>query len=236
MSPVIFAVFPVLVLPWWFVGEHPWFYWIKTFSLLAGSCYVWALRFRSLYKKRWAYWGVYAILIANILEAVVLDFLGSGFAHIMNAVAGVLLILTVSIPTKAFHVELEGTRWRDFLWDMTYGWIFAYTFWNFTFVYLNYPHSAARMIAVLAAPLIVSLFKQGTWMQARFMTLAFHMMLVFSYPPIESFGSVAGWYTESGARVMAVLSLASVAGYAGWIFWKQGGFPLLKKRKSKGAA
>ena len=123
-APIVLTVFvwPYTAAPGNVYGTGNWFNWVKTYSALAGCVGFMALRFvkwrgadgrtHHLYEKRWALCFPPLILAVNIAEAVVRDvqmfsfglwdgavvdhvWMISGPWNIMNAIAGVLNIITI---------------------------------------------------------------------------------------------------------------------------------------------
>jgi len=122
-----------------------------------------------------------AFLAINIAEAVGQDFSMGFIANILNAIAGILSIITL---TGWKDIHIDNSKEKDMVWPaMTTFWIIAYDIWNFVFVYLNFPGSAANQFVVLLACTIPSLLiKKGTWLQARAFTLAGWFMYYFISP------------------------------------------------------
>lgn len=182
---------------------NSWFDWVKLYSVLFACLWFTGLNYTSLGNRDWAKFVAMAILAVNIGEAVARDmelfFLGDQigmfapeqivagtkgngqyqYYHLMNAVAGILSIITLSGWNG---MRVEGDRARDFLWpDLRVLWIIAYDVWNFAYIYNCVPWHAAFGFVVLSACTIPSLLiKKGTWLQARAYTLAGWMMYVMA--------------------------------------------------------
>ncbi len=182
---------------------NSWFDWVKLYSVLFACLWYTGLNYTSLGTKNWAKFVAMAILAINIGEAVARDMelffqgdhigmfapeqivggvKGNGsyqYYHLMNAVAGVLSIITLSGWNG---MRVEGDKARDFLWpDLRLLWIIAYDVWNFAYIYNCVPWHAAFGFVVLSACTIPSLLiKKGTWLQARAYTLAGWMMYIMA--------------------------------------------------------
>jgi len=202
-SLLIYLVLPVvLTFTVWVHTAVPgssvgtWFAWAKVYSALAGCLGFMGLRFM----KGWAqkkYLLIFPplILSINILEAVIRDFqcfsyhgfvdgmmIVGGPWNIMNAVAGILNIITIS---GWFGIFIGKDKYRDMLWpDMLWFWIIAYDLWNFAYVYNCVPdHSFYAGAALLISCTIPAFFiKKGAWLQHRAQTLAIWMMFVMCLP------------------------------------------------------
>ncbi len=211
-----FLVLPLLLTPYWARVYHTdLFHWVKIFSVIAGVLWFTALRYTRLGQKRWAYYGVLFILAANILEAVLQDLSGGHLAHDLNATAGILLIVTLFERLDTIQVN-TGTRIRDLEWgSMTLLWVIAYTLWNWTFVFLQYPWNAGKHIAVLGAALLVGLQDPKRWLQARAFTLGTYLIFLFSFPTfIEAAADTRAWSTPTTELLAAGITLAVTLLYA----------------------
>ena len=158
-----------------------WFKWVKLYSVVFAALWFSFMRYTKLGNMQFARFVAAAFLAVNIAEAVGQDFSMGYTANILNAIAGILSIITL---TGWKNIHIENTKERDMVWPaMTILWIIAYDIWNFVFVYLNFPGSAANQFLVLLACTIPSLFiKKGTWLQARAFTLAAWFMYYFLSP------------------------------------------------------
>lgn len=213
-----FLVLPVLLTPYWArVYQTDLFHWVKIFSVIAGVLWFTALRYTAFDKRRWAYYGVLAILAANILEAVLQDLSGGHAAHYLNATAGILLIATLFDRLETIQVNNES-RFRDLEWgSMTLAWVIGYTIWNWTFVFLQYPWNAGKHIAVLGAALIVGLIDPKRWLQARAFTLGTYLIFLFSFPTfVESAADTTAWSTTTTELLAAGLSFGFMLLYTAW--------------------
>ncbi len=213
-----FLVLPILLTPYWARVYHTdLFHWVKIFSVIAGVLWFTALRYTRFGKQRWAYYGVLFILAANILEAVLQDLSGGHLAHYLNATAGVLLIATLFDRLESIRIASES-RFRDLEWgSMTLAWVIAYTLWNWTFVFLQYPWNAGKHIAVLGAALLVGLVDPKRWLQARAFTLGTYLILLFSFPAfIEAAADTSAWSTPTSELIAAGVTFVFTLGYTAW--------------------
>lgn len=196
-----------------------WFHWAKVYSALAGCLGFLAIRHLNL-KKGWLVFPA-AILAINIMEAVVRDFQCyglNGFVdgitiiggpwNIMNGVAGILNILTIS---GWLGIVITKDKKRDMVWpDMLWFWIVAYDLWNFAYVYnCVSDHAFYAGAALLLSCTIPAFFiKKGAWLQHRAQTLAFWMMFVMSYP---SFVDTSKYAIQSSHNETALFLVSLVA-------------------------
>jgi hypothetical protein len=179
---------------------NTWFYWVKVYSVLAGCLGFMAIRFiPRLARNKWALAFPALILAVNIAEAVARDFevygmqlsgeLLEGMAtlsgpwNIMNGIAGILNILTISGWLGIF---ITRDNKKDMIWpDMLWFWVIAYDLWNLAYGYNCVgDQSFYSGFAILAAATIPELtWRKGAYLQHRAQTLAYWMLLcmTFSY-------------------------------------------------------
>lgn len=216
---IAFFILPVVLIPLFMEsGFDTMFRWVKLYSAVVGGIFFTLIRFNGLDKYRWARFAVAAILAINILEACTQDYSNHHLANTLNALAGVLNIVTIS---RWAGIRRGPQAPHDMLWPgMTIGWIIAYDIWNFTFVYLNFPNTALFTLMLVIAPTLAAIFiAKGTWMQARAYTLSIYMMYIFS---LKAFAEhtlnlqfvVPLPRNEAIIIGLAVLSLAANLGYA----------------------
>lgn len=196
-----FIIASVVLFPCWIllIGVDDWFSWLKVLSIAIGIIVLSFFRTTRLGNTKWCQWIVYAFLVVNILEAVMKDIQSGDLANVLNAAAGILLVLTLN-KIHTIHID---KNYQDLYWDsMSLAWIIGYTLWNWVFVYLNFGlESGLQHIAVLGSALVVAFTNKKRWLQARVFTLGTYFILVHSYPhfanqlsPIayfEPFGIVA---------------------------------------------
>ncbi len=124
-----------------------WFHWVKVYSALAGCLGFLALRFiKGASTNKYLLFFPPLILAINIMEAVIRDFqvyslqgmidgilMNGGIWNIMNSVAGILNILTIS---GWVGIMISQDKQKDMVWpDQMWFWIIAYDLWNFAYVY-----------------------------------------------------------------------------------------------------
>ena len=177
---VMFFILPIFLTPIWINADiEPLFRWVKLFSVIFAVIWFTIFRYTTLGKKNYFKIIAAAILIINILEAVIQDFSNLNLAGSLNAIAGIFSIIALA---SWKNIKTDDNQYKDLVWNnMTMLWIIAYTVWNFVFVYQNLSTSAAGSIMVLLAAFIPALFKKEIWMQARAFTLAIWMMYMFTF-------------------------------------------------------
>ena len=220
--PIVFTIFvwPITA------AESTWFAWVKTYSALAGVLGFMAFRhIKSLQKKKLMILFPGFILVVNILEAIVRDFevyglsgadlvaesLQPGPWNIINGVAGILLVLSMS---GFLSVKVANTKSKDMIWaDQTWFWIIAYDLWNFSFCYNTIPLRSFYTGPLLnLTPVFISFFMtKGAWLQNRAQTLALFAMfslLVPKYANLDIF-SITTTGNPNAMMAMSLLSLAA---------------------------
>ncbi len=174
------------------------------------------------------------ILSINILEACIRDFQVYGFhAHgqiidgvvmmsgpwnIMNGIAGILNILTIS---GFLGIYVSQDKSRDMIWpDMKWFWIIAYDLWNFAYVYnCVSDHAFYAGAALLVSCTIPAFFiKKGAWLQHRAQTLAFWMMFTMSVPTFVDSPRLGVPSSHDPRALFAVSAIALAANLAVFIY------------------
>jgi hypothetical protein len=202
-----------------------WFNWVKLYSALVSSLYFLAIRFlKGLNSNKYAMMFPAIALAINIALAVIRDFqiygltgIGDGMRiaggpwNIMNGIAGILNIITISGWMGIF---ISKNKYKDIIWpDLQWFWILAYSLWNFAFVYNCIPdHSFYSGAALLVASIVPAFFiKKGAWLQHRAQTLAIWTMFTMSYPAFvsDSKYAVNSSHLESALWIVSCISLAA---------------------------
>jgi len=177
---VLYFVLPFALIPLFLhSGFDSAFRWVKLYSAIVGCIFFTLVRFHGLARFGWARITVAVILAVNIFEACTQDFSNHQLPNTLNAIAGLLNIVTIS---RWAGIKRDEEPPHDMLWPgMTTAWILAYDIWNITFVYLNFPNTALFTLIILTAPTLAALFiKKGTWMQGRAYVLGIYMLYIFS--------------------------------------------------------
>ncbi|MDK2562426.1 DUF5692 family protein [Romboutsia sedimentorum] len=202
-----------------------WFHWAKVYSALAGCVCFMALRYsKKLNQNKYVLAFPAIILAINIMEAVVRDFqcykfngivdgmmtIGGSW-NIMNGIAGILNIITIS---GFVGIIISKEKNKDMLWpDQLWFWIIAYDLWNFAYVYnCVSDHAFYAGAALLLSCTIPAFFiKKGAWLQHRAHTLAFWMMFVMSFPTFvdTSKFAVKSSHNTTALFIVSALALAS---------------------------
>ncbi len=210
--PVLWTLFlfaPLALTPYWLrTNSFDLFVWLKIYSIM--FCVGWGgwLRFTAMGDKPWLRRTIAWLLVGNILEALVLDIQASGSAHNFNALAGILLIAT--LPFSVRHTRIDrASRHQTLRYDLPLVWICGYTYWNWTFVYLNYPAYTGHHTAILSAALLVAWLDPQRWVQARAATLGLNLLwMATSNAGILAVSNTATWFHESIATVAASFALS----------------------------
>lgn len=202
-----------------------WFHWAKVYSALAGCLGFLGLRYiKGWDKNKYLLMFPPFILALNILEAVVRDFqcyglnglvdgvvMVGGSWNIMNGIAGILNIITIS---GWMGIIIGKDKHRDMLWpDMLWFWIIAYDLWNFAYVYnCVSDHAFYAGAALLISCTIPAFFmKKGAWLQHRAQTLGIWMMFVMTFPAFvdTSIFAVKSSHNATALWIVSAVSLAS---------------------------
>lgn len=211
---ILYFVIPIVLIPYWVnSGISHWFRWVKLYSVVFAAVWFTLVRYTKLGEYKFAKFVASLILCVNIGEAVTQDFSLGYLPNVLNAIGGVLNILTLS---RWESIGPDKSKEKDMVWPgMTTFWIVAYDIWNWTFVYLNFPQHAGYHLMVLLACTLPSVFiKKGTWLQARAFTLAGWMIYLFTFQPFIDASVVALPRNYTLMLAAGVLSIGSNAIYA----------------------
>ncbi len=205
----VYFVLPAACTAYWLrANDFGLFPWIKVYTVLFCACYGSVLRYTSLGERRVARWGIIVLLALNILEAVIVDVIEGGLANVVNAVAG--LVLVVTLPRSADAVRVVRAEYRDLHLGVSRTWVVGYTVWNWAFVYLNYPQYTGHHIAVLSAALVVGAVDPRRWVQARAYTLGAYFIAITTFGPhMMELLDTSDWNVPGmglGAAVLALLT------------------------------
>lgn len=218
---------------------NDWFHYAKVYSALAGSIGFFCLRHvKGASSKKWALCFPPLILAINILEAVARDFqiyglqlnnevfegmmTVSGPWNIMNGIAGILNIITI---TGWFGIVISKKKSKDMVWpDMLWFWIVAYDLWNFAYTYnCLSDHSWYCGIALLIAPTVTAFFiSKGAWLQHRAQTLAFWCMFAMTVPSFidDSQFAVKSTHNTTALFIVSFVALLSNVVLIGYHIYK----------------
>lgn len=203
-----------------------WFGVVKTFSALIGVLGFMAIRYsKKVGASKFASIFPVAILAINICEAIyrdievfniykvqVIDEAGvvmqGGVWNIMNAAAGLLLLLTL---TGWVGIKVAKTRSEDMVWaDQLWFWIIAYDAWNIAYCYNCISTRAMYAgVALITSCTVAEFFIQkGIWLQHRAQTLAIFGMfsLAFDYNSLSAF-NINATYNPSAWTVLSAIAL-----------------------------
>lgn len=135
---ILFFILPIALIPLWKnAGYDSWFRWIKLYSAVAGVIIFTLFRFHGFDKYKLMKYAVAGILMINIAEACTQDFSTGRLPNILNGIAGILNLISLS---RIMGIKRDPQAPNDMLWPgMTIFWILAYDIWNVTFIYLVSP-------------------------------------------------------------------------------------------------
>ncbi len=178
---VFFLVLPLCLIPLWMTSDMGWFRYAKLIAIIVGAMFITITRFNL--KPKHIKYGVFLVVFGlafNIGEAVTQDWSQPFLPNKLNAIAGVLNILTIYLWST---IRIADKKPHNFQWPgMVIFWIIAYDLWNICFVYLNFPNTVHyTALAVIPVPTIIAIFVVSgkfAWIQARAYSLVFYMIYV----------------------------------------------------------
>lgn len=231
VSILVFGVLPVVLALGVFFGPlgsptgKTWFGWVKVVSALAGVYGFMLIRFTKLGERKFAAYFPLAILSINIAEAVYRELqvyatyktmtvdpggilIMGGTWNILNALAGVLTILTL---TGFSGIRVSKDKTRDMIWpDMNWMYIIGYTLWNFAYVFnCISTRSMYAGFGILSMAIVAEyVFKRGAWLQHRAQILSLYAMFSLSVDfQSASYFKILPVYTENMMMGLSVVSL-----------------------------
>jgi len=212
-------------------GNGDWFPVVKTYSALVGVVGFMAIRYiKGASTKKWLLFFPFLILSINIAEAVYRDFevffayrgeavmntvdglfMQGGIWNVLNAIAGIVLILTLS---GVFGIKVANTKSKDMIWpDQLWFWIIAYDLWNISYCYncISTRSMYAGLLLLLSCTLSEFFLKKGAWLQHRAQTLALWAMfsITFSNYAKSPLFSITSSYKPAALIVISILSIGS---------------------------
>lgn len=179
-----FILAPIIVTPLWMTYESlDWFKWVKAYSLAITVVAITLTKYEKFHSSKKLFNFIYAFLGINIIEALIKDLATLDFVSAINIFIGAILVISLIDHDNKVHVD-TNSKSKDFITPkLDRNWIVVYTFWNWVYVYSQYPEFALKHIAVLSVPLLMELLNRGSWLQARAITLGFHVIVSLTVNP-----------------------------------------------------
>ena len=206
-----FVALPILLIPLFMTSDMGWFRYAKLIAILVGAMFITISRFNL--KPKYLNYGLFLVVFGlafNILEAVTQDWSQPFLQNKLNAIAGILNILTIYLWST---IRIDDKKPHNMLWPgMTIAWIIAYDLWNVCFVYLNFPNTVHyTALVVIPVPTIIALFIASgkyTWIQARPYSLAFYMMYIIVISCFEVPVSLVEPLPRGDTLIWAIVALS----------------------------
>mgnify|MGYP000203424118 CR=1 FL=1 len=223
-----FFLLALASIPLWFINLTSWFRWAKTISVLLPICFVSFVRYANngqhkdympFLKKKWPLWVFYFIVALNIAEATMGDFeIGNYF----NAISGVLLIITMPLPTKErwYMAKYDGkNNFGELIAEIPLAWCLLYVTWNAAFVYAENTMFFASSLCILVVCELWMLIKKRTdlWLMARIYTLAIHILIRASYDIFTPVMGSTSWFSEGVLYYWGLINVILHGAY--FIYW-----------------
>lgn len=204
---LLFFLLPLGLTAFWIKEiEIDYLFWIKIYLTLIAACVISLCRINKNINKKYYFYAVYILLVLSMLIPIWRLFLLGALASCLNGATGLLLL---ALLPRFQSMSISSNKFRDFSWDLSYVWIFLYTFWDFLFVAFAFPNGLITQVCLLLVPLIISLFNRKIWFQSRVYTFSFYLMLGFTF-----MGSVEEIYLEGriDSRILMILSATCFLG------------------------
>ncbi|MFT5302801.1 MAG: hypothetical protein ACI87E_002888 [Mariniblastus sp.] len=194
-----FLILPICLTPFWIANrEFGMFAWAKLYTMLTTACWLTSIRFMKSNHPKWAETGLLVLFGVNILEAVAVDASHGQMATNFNAISGVVGIVLVALLAGSPNIIGRTGKFSALnIFGISRLMIIAYTLWNLTFLYVNFPTIFGRHIAVLGVPLIIGMYKPEAWAQSRIYLLALDLIVVATFrPELVTTSNTASWSLE----------------------------------------
>lgn len=231
-SIIMYVLVPIVLAILILVGvvsspsSKTWFGVMKTYSALAGVIGFMIIRYTKVQHTKFAMWFPMLILAINIVEAIYRDFevfatykiitvdaagltLLGGPWNIMNGIAGIFLILTM---TGWVGIKVSKTKSKDMVWaDQLWFWIIAYDLWNIAYCYNCIPNRSlySGVVLIVSCTLAEFVLKRGIWLQHRAQTLALFGMFSLAFNYQESpLCAIRSTFSPAPWTVLSAIALA----------------------------
>ncbi len=202
----------ILFLPFWAIYFDSWAYIFKGICVFAGVLWSLIIRYTKIRRYSFSFPLIYLLFAFNIATVAVgqIILIHKPYFNPLNALAGFLLLVT--LPKAHFiEVDIRG-KYKDFLWKIPLSWIFAYTVWVFTFVYLAFQDKSVYHIGILLAPLLLSFFNPKIYVQARGYILYLYFVSYYCFPSLYKTLDSYPIYHDKVAKGLAIFSFLFALG------------------------
>jgi hypothetical protein len=216
----------LFTFPLWIANLEGWFRWGKTLLVLlpinflgvVRAAYLTRSERSAVLRQHWVDYVLYAVLIANILEASVM---GLTLGHTLNGLAGLLLAFTQPRPGHAWRIDERADGSQDLLVDTPLAWCWLYTTWNAAFVYGENPGYLASSLCILTVPLLTCYVhgRSDLWVSARVYTLGLHITVRACYDVYTPLMDSSFWAHPQVLYGWGALNFVLHLAYLGW-WWR----------------
>jgi hypothetical protein len=188
---LIFGGFPVLMVAMAGRLDVQAITWFKIFSLCSAILVIHLAPLLREKGRRIAAVAIYVLLALNIAGPAVYDLVAG---HWFGGAVALAIILLIPRWNALTYPVVEGRA--VVAYDIPWLWIGAYTVWDMSFVVSAYPSHASDHIAVLSAPLILSLWVKDrpAWLRFRAFTISLYGVMVVAAIDLAQ----AGWIPAIG--------------------------------------
>jgi hypothetical protein len=237
---IFFSLLVLLSCPLWFANLGDWFLVVKTVLMILSIIIIsftrlsYAMKSPAMSRMRGAtpFWLIYTVLISNILVALIPDI---EIGNYYNALAGLILCITVPLPPLGWRIDTTPNKKHDLLADLPIVWCLLYTSWWMNFIYDGWPNIFSRGLCLMAVTFIpLIMYKRSDlWLSIRAYTLAFYMLTItffdYSVPFIDS-------VVKQDNKVIIIWGVINLMLHVVYIlWWFRGGYKRFKEKYSLAA-
>jgi hypothetical protein len=183
--------------PWWKSTYTDWFLIAKTLLMIVSIIIINFARLGnslksynlSIFKSKLPFWFIYLALTSNILLAILPDI---EIGNYYNALAGLILCITVPLPPKGWRIDLVKYKNHDLFVDLPILWCLLYFSWWINFIYGSWPEIFNRALCLMFVTFIPIIIYKSTdlWLSIRAYTLVLYLLSIaffnYSIPYIDT--------------------------------------------------
>lgn len=221
----VFIILSLFTFPLWAENRDSWFEWAKILSVLIPTSLLGFMRlaemedhkgkFWEFFKKKWALWFLYSVLILNIIEASLRDL---QLGNYLNTIAGFVLCVTIPFTNKYWRFNKMGKG--ELIVDFNWMWCFLYTTWNACFLYGSIPDEFAGGLAILIAAEFYSFGKRpDLYIMGRVYTLAL-FVLQLGVSDVFPFMNSSAWFNADVVKWWGIINVVFAALYLPYYIWQ----------------
>jgi len=219
----IFLFLTILTYPFWIGNLHGWYSHTRSFLVLVPLIFLNFVRLSyatnskkmSFLRKRTSFWILYFVVVLNILLGSIQDYTIDNY---YNAIAGLILAVTLPLPTTKWNIDTDRYNHHDFIVDLPLAWCLLYITWVSNIIYGGWIAAFGGYACLLAVTLIPVIIYKSTdlWLSTRVYTYSLYLIISFTlnytFPVISPF-------KETNSKVQIIWAFANLILLVMYAFW-----------------